>query len=161
MVSSVRKGTYLNTTDGINQIYGLTPIKSIISYFDKFDSFELFSDNAVYNLYTENSSYIALVSESQSDFINYKTSNGKEYKAVNNLFYEAHVNITGDDKYYFSYFRIYSETLILSNDVVTNTPIIYLEKPALIKYEEITYSISYNEHQNLKYSSIPNVTENI
>lgn len=156
-VTSVRKGSYQKNDDAIDEIYGLKPIKSILDSFSPTSDFKLFGDNAVYNSYTQNDIKNAVICDAVSEFFNYKTSNGREYKAVNNYFYEAHVSLLDNPQV--TYFRKYSETLILSDDVVVDTPVLYLEKPALIKYEEKTYEISYDENNYLKHSTIPQIKE--
>lgn len=161
-VTSVKKGSYTTTEGSLISTFGLTPIKEILHSFpeneDENERFDLFDEDAVYNQYTDSQSNFAIVSDAISLFFNYKTSNGREYKAVENHFYESHIIYEGVDSPRITYFRKYNETLILSDDVVVDTPVIYLEKPALIKYQETTYEIKYDQKNSLKYESIPEVS---
>ena len=163
----------------VYDIFGLKPYTlRIKGHFPKPDPekpdpnlFKLLGDNAVYG---KDSDGNYVIREGHSDFINYSTTMGRTYKAVDNYFYEGvleryKVPTSSNDEETYSYrfldFRFYHELLILSKAFSSegSIPILYLEKPALIEFSETTYSdITYcdkgEEEFELYDKEIPEVT---
>lgn len=120
---------------------------SILQHFVETESyhFKLLGPNAVYG--KSNSKY--LVKEAYSIFNkNFTTTLGRKYIAVDNYFYEGLLDDINTDLC-FTYFRFYHETLILSEAYGNEgVPILYLEKPALVWFNEVKYNIYYNSNGN-------------
>lgn len=110
--------------------------------------FKLFGDenNAVYGKAKINGVDQFLIKEAYSLFVDYQTV-GHRYKAVDNYFYEGLLKEvdSSNKKLGFTSFRFYHEFLILSEPADrADVPILYLEKPMLVEYNEYRYDISYD-----------------
>ena len=150
---------YTEDLDKLYDIFGLKPfttrIKSHFVQTDKY-KFELLGNAAVYGK-TSDGKY--LIKEGYSLFDNFSTTMGRTYKSVNNYFYEGLLDKIGSD-YYFVKFRFYRELLILSKSFDgSSVPIIYLEKPVLVEFDETTYSdITYFNNET---TDLPKYTQTI
>jgi len=154
IISEKIKGTFDATeSSSITDTFGLKPydndIKTNFGTIKKRDKEVIFNvlddnNNAIYGM----SGNKYLIKEATSLFAPYSTAVGDTYKAVNNFFYEALLEKVGEgDKatFRFTDFRFYTELLILSEAMSdeTKVPVLYLEKPQLVEYTEIKYSIQY------------------
>ena len=151
------------------ETFGLKPFTSRIkSHFPEELEFKLLGDsnNAVYG---KNSEGKYIIKEGHSHFIDYSTTMGRTYKAVDNYFYEGtleryEVPTPSNEEKQYSYrfldFRFYHELLILSKAFSSpeSIPILYLEKPALIEFSETTYSdITYCDTEESEFPRYPDV----
>lgn len=150
VVEQVQEETDYNPEDEtfLYETFGLRPFtRRIKSHFPTDWEFQLLADNnnAVYGK-TSDGKYV--IKEGYSHFVDYSTTMGRTYKAVDNYFYEGlleRYKVPGSEdeyKYRFLDFRFYHELLILSKAFSSegSIPILYLEKPALIEFSETTYS---------------------
>lgn len=125
------------------------------------------TNSAVYGKCTIDGKERCLIKEGYSVFAPYTTTVGRTYKAVDNYFYEglleeySEPKIESEDEksFRFTSFRFYHEILILSEACDgSNIPVLYLEKPVVIEYNEIKYEISYNSLGEYK-GTIPEITK--
>ncbi len=126
-------------------------------------SFSVLADNnnAVYgktNIKDIGERYI--IREAMSDFSPYSTTVGDTHKAVDNYFYEA-LLVPENGGYRFTNFRFYHELLILSEAYgdESKVPVLYLEKPVLVEYSEIKYTIDYTDKGEFNKGNIPTPTK--
>lgn len=136
-------------------IFNLSPYNAILNNHFKNKvirtkeyKFEMLADNnnAVYGLYNHNGEKRYLIKEAYSVFDPYSTVVGRKYKAVDNYFYEGLLKeVSGGEGLLLTNFRFYHEMLILSEacDEDNNVPVLYLEKPVLVEYNEYKYTFDY------------------
>lgn len=138
-------------------IFGINPfVNSIIPLFPT--DFKILGSNAVYGKCDD----MFLVKEAYSVYnSNFTTTLGRQYLAVDNYFYETRLkNYKNNDEpcLVINDFRFYHETLILSESFSgTGVPILYLEKPVLVWFDEIKYNFTYGAKENY-VGDIPEVT---
>ncbi|MCQ2792708.1 MAG: hypothetical protein MJ208_04230 [Bacilli bacterium] len=126
-----------------NQVYDIFALKPFTGHIAHHftDDFKLLGDNAVYGK-TEDGKYI--IKEGHSNYQDFQTTMGRSYKAQDNYFYEGvleNYQDQGKTKYHFTHFRFYHELLILSKACDgTGVPILYLDHPVLIEFNETIYS---------------------
>lgn len=110
-------------------------------------------NSAVYGKCNIDSKERYLIKEGYSVFAPYTTTVGRTYKAVDNYFYEGlleeyvepKIENEGEKSFRFTSFRFYHEVLILSEACDgLNVPVLYLEKPVVVDYDEVKYEISYD-----------------
>ncbi|MCQ2753074.1 MAG: hypothetical protein MJ206_02330 [Bacilli bacterium] len=126
-----------------SKVFLLTPFATYISQHFNDIGFDLFGEdnNAVYGKFNDGR---YLIKEARSFYDEYPTL-GHKYKAVKNYFYEGVLTKVGQtENLGFTSFRFYSELLILSEAADSeDVPVLYLEHPMLVEYDEYKYEISY------------------
>lgn len=148
-------GTQFNLLPYKNEIkkhFDPTPVRT-----ETYD-FDILRDNnsAVYGTCNIESKNYYLIKEGYSLFSPYTTTVGRTYKAVDNYFYEGLLE-KHNETFRFTSFRFYHELLILSKAYDEGVPVLYLEKPMIVDYSEIKYSISYDDLGEYK-GTIPEPT---
>ncbi len=143
-----------------DDVFQLTPFTTYITkHFDGIE-FDLFGEDndAVYGKFKDGR---YLIKEAYSKYDDYATL-GHKYKAVKNYFYEGILTKTSKatENLGFTSFRFYSELLILSEAADSlDVPVLYLEHPMLVEYDEYQYEMSYAPSRAFPREDIPEPTK--
>jgi len=152
----ITKGEEKEYTPTTTTVFNLSPYKAILDnhFTNKTKTeykFEILGDNnnAVYGLYNLDGKERYLIKEAYSLFAPFSTVVGRKYKAVDNYFYEClfvNKKIEDEDYLLLTNFRFYHEMLILSEacDEENRVPVLYLEKPVQVEYNEYKYTFDYS-----------------
>ena len=96
----------------------------------------------------------------------YIAGDGAGFIVETNQMFEAYFskkvdNETEEEYYHLSSFRLYTEYLVLSEEIpnIFDEPIVYLEKPVLLGYEETIFTTKLTSNGNFKTSDIPQPAE--